>query len=150
MKYTTSIALILAVVLTFGAGTLAATAQPAQPQPGVTSAVRAEARTELLHAIKPGMDFVAFRRIVLAQGWRPIAHNPPCLGQIDEVLCAELPEVFDTSSGPVEYNEMSYRHVKSGERLHVVVTGDISAWGAPDAVTELSVDSWDFGGSDEH
>jgi hypothetical protein len=150
MKYITPIALILGVILTFGAGTLAATAQPAQPQPGVTSAVRAEARTALLHAIKPGMDFVAFRRVVLAQGWRPIAHSPPCLGQIDEALCVQLPEVFDTSSGPVEYNEMSYRDLKSGERLHVVVKGDISAWGSPDAATELSLDSWDFGGSDEN
>jgi hypothetical protein len=55
---------------------------------------------------------------------------------------------FDTSSGPIEYNEMSYRHLLSGERLHVVVTGDITAWNMPDAPSALFVDSWDFGGAD--
>jgi hypothetical protein len=150
MKCISSSARTLGIILACNASTLTATAQPSQPPPGVTSVVRAEARSTLLHAIKPGMDFVAFRRVVLAQGWIPIAHSPPCLDQVDQALCTQLPELFDTSSGPVEYNEMSYRHPKSGERLHVVVTGDISAWGSPDAATELSVDSWDFGGSNEN
>ncbi len=115
-----------------------------------SSAVRAAdskmaARSELLRSIHQGMGFVTFRRVVLAQGWKPIPHTPPCLGQVDEKLCVRLPEVWDTSSVPIEYNSMSYRHGPGGERINVTVTGDISSWGRSDAEAELRLDSWGFG-----
>jgi hypothetical protein len=63
--------------------------------------------------------------------------------------CSVKPaRAFDTSSGPIEYNEVSYRRLVSGERPDVVVTGDITAWHTPAAASELSVDSWDFCGAD--
>ncbi len=101
-------------------------------------------RAMLKRVIKSDMRFADFRRIVMTHGWVPVSHTPPCLGQVDAVLCARLPELFSTSSGPIEYNEMSYRYPGNGDRLHVVVDGDITTWGTRDSASELRLKSWDF------
>jgi len=148
-RYNTRIVSALSLVVTLAALPLApGYASPVHrtlPTIGDTLGMRAD----LQRVIKPGMPFVDFRQIALAKGWTPIPHDPPCLRQVGPALCAQLPELFNTSSGPIEYNELSYREPGGGSRLHVLVEGDISKWGTADARVELRVDQWDFSGKDD-
>jgi hypothetical protein len=125
-------------------GKASSTIQKLPAQLSCATTAEKTAQAILRSTITSHMSFLAFRKTVLAQGWVPIPHNPPCLDQIDTALCGMLPEISNTSSGPTEYNEMSYRHLQSGARLNVVVTGDITTWNTKNAGAELIVEGWDF------
>jgi hypothetical protein len=57
-------------------------------------------RNSLVARIKRGMDFAAFRRVALRDGWEPIAYPQKCRQQASQALCEKLPELANVSSGP--------------------------------------------------
>ncbi|WP_175927496.1 hypothetical protein [Burkholderia cepacia] len=126
------------------ASPLVQAAEAGTPKAVAEAPAKTTARHGLETQIKKGMTLAAFRHIALAQGWAPIPHTPPCLSQVSPTLCAQLPELYNTSSGPEEYNEVSYRHLLSGEAISVTATGDIGRWNKPGEADEVVIDSWSF------
>ncbi|HEY4254324.1 MAG TPA: hypothetical protein VGM87_24165 [Roseomonas sp.] len=102
------------------------------------------ARQTLEREIHQGMPYAQARRILLAAGWQPVASQPPCLNQVTPALCAALPEVMNTSSGPIAYTEMQLRHAGSGAAVTVLATGDITRWNRPGEEDEFTVERLSF------
>ena len=130
---------------------LGGTGLQAQPAPrsdmgGASGAARqgGTPRQALEQAVRHGMPYAQARRILLAQGWRPVASQPPCLNQVPPEICAALPEVTNTSSGPIAYVEMQLRHAGSGATVTVLATGDVTRWNRPGEESEFTVEELTF------
>lgn len=111
----------------------------------------------LLPALKEGMAYADFRKLVLANGWTPVV-TPECVANVvggdyasvckvnpDQVSCqiCELMPELDSYSGD-GYSLVRFRHAGDGEQLEATGYGMIEDWNVSGDDSRLQVVGWGF------
>lgn len=98
--------------------------------------------------LKKDMAYADLRKLLLTEGWTPLA-DPGCKDNVggEALICDKVPEL-ETCSGD-GHCAMNFQNTATAARLRVTTYGEYSDWNVPGPESRLAVTGWDFSGADQ-